>query len=255
MHRISLIFIAFILIFATPLSSFAWGKKGHNLVADVAARYMDDATRKKVQHYLGSTTFDEASTWMDEMRSDHSYDYMKPWHYVDFPKGKLYNANTEENLVNELNKVIGELNNKSKLSDEQIKTDILILFHLVGDLHQPLHVGYADDKGGNAIKLTFIDKADNLHWVWDNGIIENKKVILSDVVREEANYTPAQLEQLKKINIENWVNAERPLLTAVYDFNNNTIDQAYVDRNIKTVETQLFIAGIRLAAILEQAFK
>ena len=57
-----------------------------------------------------------------------------------------------------------------KLYDDQIKTDLFYLFHLVGDLHQPLHTGYPDDKGGNLIDVSYLYKSyhTNLHTVWDD---------------------------------------------------------------------------------------
>ena len=47
--------------------------------------------------------------------------------------------------------------------------------HLVGDLHQPLHVGFLDDVGGTKTKITFEGKAQTLHELWDTGILETEK--------------------------------------------------------------------------------
>ena len=44
--------------------------------------------------------------------------------------------------------------------------------HLVGDLHQPLHVGRGADRGGNKIEVTWFGKPSNLHKVWDDGLID-----------------------------------------------------------------------------------
>ena len=54
--------------------------------------------------------------------------------------------------------------------------DLLELFHLIGDLHQPLHVGFGEDKGGNTFEVQFNDKGSNLHKVWDSEIIEYKNL-------------------------------------------------------------------------------
>jgi S1/P1 Nuclease len=250
-----IIIIALLAMIAAPRNSWAWGKLGHNLVAEIANEQLDEATRKQVKEYLGNTSFDDASTWMDEMRSDHSYDYMKPWHYVNIPKGESYVANSEENVVNEINKVIAELQHRDKLSKEEVKKDIMILFHLVGDLHQPLHQGYKNDKGGNDIKVTFMGRESNLHKVWDTDILENQSISLKDCLKAGKKLPKDAVEGYKKIDVAAWVNENRPMLTDVYNYNGNNIDPQYVMRNVPIIEKQIYIGGIRLAAILELCFK
>ena len=48
----------------------------------------------------------------------------------------------------------------------------MFLAHFVGDVHQPLHVGFEEDEGGNTIKVHWYRRKENLHHVWDNSIIE-----------------------------------------------------------------------------------
>ena len=72
-----------------------------------------------------------------------------------------YKIDNEDNIVNELNKVIGELGKAETLTDANIQTDLLILLHLIGDLHQPLHDGYGIDKGGNTVQVSFMGKGSN----------------------------------------------------------------------------------------------
>jgi hypothetical protein len=45
------------------------------------------------------------------------------------------------------------------------------LCHLVGDLHQPLHAGYRDDRGGNYVEVSYLGEAINLHQFWDRAVI------------------------------------------------------------------------------------
>ncbi len=249
----------FVLLFAAcslvPYHSFAWGKTGHDIAGELAYHFLDDATKKKLNTCLGTTTVEEASTWMDEMRKDHSYDYMKPWHYVDFEKGTEYKPNHEENLVNELNKVIDELVHDKALPNDKVKTDLMIIFHLVEDMQQPLHVGYGDDKGGNTIKLSYLGKDANLHWVWDNEIIQTKSITYQRCLDVYKTMRPAEVAELRAVNIEQWIKEPRALLPNVYDFKDNTIDQAYVDKNAPIIEKQLLIAGLRLSSALELVLK
>jgi S1/P1 Nuclease len=44
--------------------------------------------------------------------------------------------------------------------------------HLVGDIHQPLHAGFADDRGGNSVDVRFNGRKENLHSLWDTALVE-----------------------------------------------------------------------------------
>src|SRR3989344_7221750 len=140
-----LLFISLLLAFVTPKPSFAWGKTGHNIVAQIAKANLEPGVLDSVQKYLGTMSFEDASTWMDDVRKDTSLNYMKPWHYVNVEKDKTYVKNSNPNIINELEVVIGTLNNRSGKKKEDINFALKQLFHLVGDLHQPLHVGYGVD--------------------------------------------------------------------------------------------------------------
>lgn len=241
---------------SVPHCSYAWGKKGHGIVAEIAFALLDSNTKQTVRKYLGTTTIEEASTWMDEIKSDHQYDYMKAWHYVNIEKGNQYVETKEGNIINALNNAIDTLEHKDKLglSNEQIKRSLMIVFHLTGDLHMPLHVGYGSDKGGNDIQVKFKSDNTNLHRVWDTQIIESENITANDCLLLYSKFDANEIAGIKQINIENWINEPRSLLDKVYNFQDGTIDQAYIDKNKPIIEQQLLIAGIRLAAVLQHVF-
>ena len=238
-----------------PKQAAAWGEKGHNIVAEIAFSLLDQTTRDAVSQRLGTTTIEKASTWMDEMRSDHSYDYMKPWHYVNIAKGSDYTATTDDNIINALNNTISKLKKDHSTDNEDVKKEIMVLFHLVGDFHQPLHVGYATDKGGNTVKVKYLDREANLHWVWDSEIIKTEGITLENCMQVMARMKKEDIARLKDTKIEKWVAEPRALLGNVYDFQNNVIDQSYADKNKPVIEKQVVVAGIRLAAVLEYVLK
>jgi hypothetical protein len=68
---------------------------------------------------------------MDDVRSEHKYDFMKPMHYMNVEKDKTYVKTPEVNMINKLEIVIAELKDRRKLSKEGIIKDLRILFHLV----------------------------------------------------------------------------------------------------------------------------
>lgn len=132
---------------------------------------------------------------------------------------------------------------------------IRVLFHLIGDLHQPLHAGYGEDKGGNTIDVDFLGESTNLHKVWDTYIIEKGKVRLKDCYVTANALSKEEGRSLQDINVVGWMNESRGFLPGVYDFEKRIITLDYIDRNKEIIKKQLVRAGIRLAAVLYQTFK
>jgi hypothetical protein len=235
-------------------NSLAWGKKGHALVAQVAINYLDANTKKIVTQYLDGMSFEDAANWMDDIKSDKKYDYMRKLHYINADRGQNISPNNEENIVGALTKTIDELRNYKSLSKEDIKIKICIIFHLIGDLHQPLHVGYGEDRGGNNFQINFFGKGTNLHSFYDSGIIEYKGLTLSDCLKSK-KYTKEEISEIEKINIIDWANQSRNYLNVIYKTNNHKIDDSYVDNNYPIIKDQILKAGIRLSSVLKDIFK
>ena len=248
-------FPAFIIAIATlsPQFSFAWGHKGHSLVAEVAFSQLNESTKTEVMKFLDGKSIEDAANWMDEIRSDHTYDYLKPLHYINIDKGEQFNPSSTENIYSEINRILTDFKSMDKLRDEQIQFDLLELMHLFGDIHQPLHCGYGSDKGGNTVQVSFLGTGSNIHKVWDSEMIDYKKVTLQDVLQSN-HYTSEQIASIKKAPVEAWIKESRSYLDNCYAFKSNKIDDAYVNANIGIVESQIDKAGIRLAALLEEYF-
>lgn len=250
------IYIILILgLFLKPLESFAWGKDGHRIVAEIAKSQLRKSIQDSVSKYLGVMSFDDAATWMDDVRGDASFDFMKPWHFIDIEKGQTYVPKPgDQNCYTELQRVINELKTKKKLTKDQITTDIKVLFHLCGDIAQPLHTGYPEDKGGNNVNVSILSKTANLHHVWDSDIIYYKKITAQTCIVAFSKLTKVQLDNIRKIDVLVWMNDSRALLPEVYTFQKYTIDENYIDKNVPVIEKQLFDAGIRLGAVLNSVF-
>jgi hypothetical protein len=88
-YRIIGVFLVATTLFFTS-TCFGWRRTGHHIMAEIDQLIMNEQAKENVQSYLEPTSFEEASVWMDEMRSEGMYDYMKPWHYIDLEKGESY---------------------------------------------------------------------------------------------------------------------------------------------------------------------
>ncbi len=248
--------ILFALILTTASkSSFAWGKTGHDIVGQIAYRLLDDSTRAIVQSYLGNLSFEEAANWMDDQRSNSYYNYMRSWHYINLEKGISYTPTEERNSLTVMHTAVMELRNHLTMKKKDVRRDILLIFHLVGDLHQPMHNGYGSDRGGNSVEITSPLVSGNLHSVWDTQILEYKNITADTCMVLYNSLDAATIKEYSKINELKWMYQSRAYLDAAYNFENNFLDKNYIDSNAEIIKKQLLIGGIRLASILKEVFK
>ncbi len=80
--------------------------------------------------------------------------------YADAP------INPDGDVVTGINEQIDVLKGNSSRTRKALA--LKILTHLLGDLHQPLHLGHASDRGGNEVKIKFFDNETKLHSAWDS---------------------------------------------------------------------------------------
>lgn len=236
------------------LHSFGWGAFGHRLVADIAKVYCNKAVLDSVNKYLGDGSWGDAAVWMDEIRSDHFYDRLKQMHYINIDEGKLYEKTNEDNIINELEYVTDQLKHRDGMRKDDVLMNLRILFHLMGDLHQPLHVGYGKDKGGNDIQVSFNGNATNLHRLWDSELLESRTTAKSEIVEMSKHLTNAEIAEAQIPNLTDWLNDSRSKLPSVYNFQNDRITPEYATQNIPVIEHQLLFGGIRLSGMLNSIF-
>lgn len=256
MNKIVSVLYAIVITTMIPLYSFAWNNEGHAMISEIAFSLLNADIKEKVQKALGPMSIEEAGCWMNNIRNNRRYDYMQTWHYLNIEKGNKYVPNNEHNIINALSKSLEQLEQKNKLTDSAIKMNLLIVFHLVGDMAMPLNVGYGVDKGGNLIRVKYLGHQSNLHHVWEDDIISSENIQTEDCLACYKTMEKFEVAQYKKINLEDWLMESRSLLDTVYNFPwDNIIDQPYTDKSKKIIEKQLVIAGVRLAAVLEEIFK
>lgn len=242
----SLKILSAILIILLPCRLLAWGHAGHAMVAELAMSMLSDATRVKVERVLNGMTAAEAGSWMDEIRSDPKYKYTAPWHFTNIESGGSYQPAPNGDIITALNKAYTELQHVEKLTPEQVKFDVLVLFHLCGDLMQPLHVGYGSDKGGNTYQVNYNGRGTNLHSVWDSRIIESQGITL-------ANLKDAAGLKFQRIDFMKRLDEGRALLPQVYAVQGHKLDDAYMQENKSAVIAKLKTAAQLLANCLEQS--
>jgi len=200
-----------------------------------------------------------ASNHSDEIKSDEKYNEYFPWHYVNFHQDKKYGEdpiNEKGDLVQGIKKCIVKIRDE-KSSKAEKKFFIKMLVHLVGDLHQPLHVGNGEDKGGNDIKLKWFYEDSNLHRVWDSEMIDYYKMSYSELSKNREVLTKDKIAEIEKGTLLDWTYESKTLATKVYASAEaaENLKYKYMYYNFPLVRSQLQKGGIRLAFILEQILK
>lgn len=237
-----------------PLFAYAWGAEGHKMVADIARKKLNPGVEQKVQKYLDTMSFEEASVWMDNIRSVKSLDYMKPWHYVNVEKDSVYRKNPKGDIVSVLDSIIKELHGYKTMQDADVARDLRIVFHLCGDIAQPLHTGYGTDKGGNTVSVKLNGKTTNLHHVWDTDIITENHLTADDCLKLYKRRSKECKQAMQYVGAITWMNDARMHLSEVYDFKDGAITSDYLHDNCKLAKKQLLKGGLHLAAVLNEIF-
>lgn len=265
---------------ATTSECWAWGDEGHRAIGELASRRLSPETRAAVDEALtepGYRTLADAATWPDTFaRGRPEYDAMRPFHYVnvqalaasylrerDCPHGCVVTALSQFVVLLE----------RSKPSErEERRRCIYWIAHLIGDLHQPLHVAHPDGMGGSRTRVPFFElpEAPNAHWIWDVGLLARRPPppewlatrIASDqpahrALADElmATLTPARAAAYSRTTSAEALADEALAVSRRSAFLESTerVDEAYLLRAWPVAAEQLRKAGVRLAAVLDRA--
>ena len=248
-----------ILTFALLLSikCLAWGSTGHRVIGLIAENHLTKKTKKSIDRILSNETLAEVSTFMDFIKSDRKYDHMSPWHYCTIPDGKTYEeSGTPEggDAVTAIRRLISELKSK-QFTDEDESFALKLLVHLIGDIHQPLHVGNGEDRGGNDIKIEYFWRSSNLHRVWDSGIIDQQNFSYTEYADWIDHANKEKKEIWSNDDLMTWIYESRDLRNQVYEIpESERLSYGYNYKNLEIVNQRLLQAGIRLAAVLNSIY-
>lgn len=255
------IFVFVLLLFTD--GARAWGPIGHRIVGQIAEDNLTPKSKKSIKLLLGDQTLAQVSTWADIIRSDPNWSQAKPWHFVDIPDGENYNTIPKDpngDIVVAINDYVKTLKSTTATSDEKLIA-LKFLVHFVGDIHQPLHVGRVDDKGGNAIKVKFFDRALNLHSLWDSGMIDYQQISFLEYARSLQNNNLKMTEDfdLDEISLSTIMNENLKVRNKVYTFKTPDsepieLGKEYFKDNLPTMNQRLLLGGQRLAALLNKIF-
>lgn len=253
------IIISLVILLVIPLTSFTrWGQTGHRVVGEIAEQHLTRKARKEVDKLLDGKSLAFVSTYADEIKSDIKYDDYYTWHYINMNLDEDYEdaeKNPDGDLVTGIEyckKVITDEN----ASDEDKAFHLKMLVHLIGDLHQPMHIGLREDRGGNDFKVQWFYKDSNLHRVWDNDMLDGFNMGYIELSENANRMSKHQIAAIQEGTIVDWVNEVHELTREVYQSAEaeENLRYRYSYEYLDTARTQLQIAGIRLAKVLNELF-
>lgn len=292
--------IIFITLLACSLSFLpfvrSWGGVGHRVIANIANIYINEDASRKIEKYLHAmnvSSMVEIANWADEFSNEEGNDWSKPCHFIDCKNGTapeigwIKNCNTKccaSDAIKNYTSIMltpseatkwYKPNQHPNIGPKQLSQDALkFIIHYIGDIHQPLHVAYSDDRGGNLVECTFDGESYTLHKIWDFALINYWQISTNHCDQKDPDWNECddwkalseyviktQLTGKEGIkNIEKWRNTKNDLkwalethsyVDACYDYASTDLRADYYYRHIDVVIKQLAKAGVRLAQYLE----
>lgn len=246
-------------LFLSAAPALAWGPTGHRVTGAIAEDNLSGAARAHVRLLLGAEDLAEASTWPDDMRSDPSPFWQKtasPWHYVTVLHAGGYqpsDAPPQGDAVTALTRFTATLRDP-KATEEDKRTALRFVVHIIGDLHQPLHVGTRPDRGGNDVKIRYFGQEMNLHMLWDASLVEGRNLSYSEYAGWlERSITPEQLIAWSDLRPATWMDESIALGKTIYPADPD-LSWSYAYQHRAEVDDRLKRAGVRIAAYLNWVF-
>jgi hypothetical protein len=239
--------------------AYAWGADGHRIIADVADAHLATRARKRIADILHGASMRDVAYFADEYRSTHRE--TSRWHFVNIEPGASDYVPERDckNIPGQGDCIIAAIDRALadlKAGGEGQELALKFLIHFVGDLHQPFHA-MTEARGGNEITVTYRGRRTNLHAVWDSDLIREARRMPSDYATfiEHSQIEGADFEVLTEGTTIAWALESRDIGLRALVPTGTEISDAYIAANVPTVEEQLALAGVRLAALLNNALK
>ena len=235
-----------------------WGQTGHRVVGAVADDYLSSRTKRKLKKLLNHETLASSSTFADDIKSDPRYDKFKPWHYLNMPLDGTYETSTKNpkgDLVTGIRYCKRVISDKTATKEDKVFY-LKMLIHLIGDLHQPMHLGLEDDRGGNDFKVQWYYKDSNMHRVWDTQMIDSYAMSYSELADNVVHLSKQDVNRIKEGTVLDWITETHRITKTIYNSakEGENLRYKYSYEYLIIAKSQLQKAGIRLATVLNELF-
>jgi hypothetical protein len=277
-------------------TAHAWGPTGHRVVAEIAQRHLTPIAHARVSQILNGRTLADVANWPDELRSDPRFDKYKLLHFATVPDGVGSYRDSKKapcgDLVVAIDALTEFLRSGSREALHSVKalsdksdgtatgacnpretdpispdTALRFLVHLMGDLHQPLHIG-GIDLGGNAVGVNWMDRwKTNLHSTWDDEMVDFERLDYKEYARFLDRASEADIARWQAGDTISYADEAIAMRSKLYLFPDDSgtapagkdtvrrISYQYVGAQRERMREQLLKGGLRLAGFLNAIFK
>ena len=266
--------LTLVLAVATILLSrqaYAFGPKGHEIAGQLAQTKLCPAAERQVAELGRGQSLAELGLWADRIRSQPKWRHTGPWHYLNIDDPSDGDAAAairgfvhppERDVLWAIDQYAAVLADGSARRSARAEA-LRFVVHFVVDVHQPLHVGRAEDRGGNAVDVRYHDAVVNLHRFWDTDVIELEGLSVARFVRRLAASAQWRSRAFAGARTDldpaHWAAESLALRPFVYGFEHSSdraarLDEKYVAAAERVVEARLALAAARLAGVVNRAF-
>lgn len=235
----------------------AWGPVGHRTVGEIAQRHLTPKALAAVEALIAPETLADASTWADEIRYLPEWKRAEPWHFISIDDGETLACavrSPDGDVLAAMERMERTLKDGAATTAQKSEA-LKFLVHLVGDVHQPLHVGRRADEGGNKVAVVFNGQLTDLHWVWDALILRDQGYSYSELARALDHPAPADVIAWQRSSFADWIGESLALRAQVYRIpEDGKLNYLYAFERWPIVKRRLLQAGVRLAGRLNAIF-
>lgn len=242
--------------------SLPWGANGHRIVAEIAERHLLPIARMRIQELIGSYPLASISVWADAYRGTPEGEHTATWHYVNVPDDVEYRVPETDHptdIVQALRLQEQILRDSTRSSEDHVIA-LKFLVHFIADIHQPMHVGRASDRGGNDVEVRWFGRPVNLHSLWDSYILDHQQLSYTEYVAFLDFASAADIVAWQSTEYVDWLRESQAVRTDIYAPIDAAGDEVpnlgwnYFNAAIPIVERRLLQAGIRLAGVLNSIY-
>jgi hypothetical protein len=230
----------------------AYGPQGHLIAGIAAGDRLCERAAATISDLADGESLGEIGLWADEIRSRGTHDHAAPWHYMNIADGERL-ADLEHPPEGDVLWAIEHFSERlvdDSLSRQQRFEALAFLVHFVVDIHQPLHVGVAEDRGGNAIELRYDGEETNLHRLWDTHVIEWTGLSVRGYARSLAGTAAGEISLDPMV----WAAESLSLRPNVYAYGaeRRQPSNPYMDVAARITRERLRLSALRLADTLNR---
>jgi hypothetical protein len=264
-----------ILLVILPLNVYAWGAKGHAVVAEVAERGLSPNVAAQVRGMNFSAPLRDIASLPDDWRADETKG-LRPGdtgalHYANTPNDiatfdRARDCKNDQCVVAAIEKYSAILKDKTQPRDKR-REALIFVVHFMGDLHQPMHTAGGQvrdettgqmvmDRGGNLVKIRLLGVETNLHSAWDGLLVDWGPATVDEYADHLLKFEMRgrSVAELQRGTVEDWFNESHyAAVHDAYDIGNGTLGSEYPKKNIDLVYERLLRGGLRLRRLLEEA--